>query len=462
MLSVVSFSAQAATFIYDANGNMISDGTYEYEYNDANQLSKVYKDNETVEQYWYDNGGQRIKKWSNGTTTYYIGDYYETVIDNWSREDTSYYWLNGERVTKENSSGTYYYHTDHLGSTSLMTDESGNLVEKIKYFPFGAIRSGGSEKHAYTGKEEDSTGLYYYGARYYNPELRRWIQPDSVIQDIYDPQLLNRYTYVKNNPIKYTDPSGNIIWFLFAAIVIAGVAAEAGYLSSTEGATLGGTLTAGVAGGTAGAVGYGAGAVTWAGASATLGGSTLGTAAAYGATGLNAWGSTQMSYNVMTGQPVQSGMTPESATMAAGTAIVIGGAYRAYQNYVGRGSQITAAQTTTRGGPTGYRYETSEGVGQIVQRGGVSKGTYASWDKYTSSSVAKHSLEIRGSRSGALRIPEYRIEFDTSKYTLGQVGDGIVGGHPEWGLWPNSGGGTEFRVLEDVPISELRICILEP
>ncbi len=57
-----------------------------------------------------------------------------------------------------------------------------------------------SVRHTYTGKEKDATGLYYYGARYYDPALGRFTTPDSIVQNLYDPQMLNRYAYVRNNP----------------------------------------------------------------------------------------------------------------------------------------------------------------------------------------------------------------------------------------------------------------------
>ena len=64
----------------------------------------------------------------------------------------------------------------------------------------------------FTGQRlDDTTGLYYYGARYYDPALGTFITPDTVIQSPYDPQTLNRYTYCRNNPIMYTDPSGHSI-----------------------------------------------------------------------------------------------------------------------------------------------------------------------------------------------------------------------------------------------------------
>ncbi|PIN90181.1 hypothetical protein COU57_04350 [Candidatus Pacearchaeota archaeon CG10_big_fil_rev_8_21_14_0_10_32_14] len=64
----------------------------------------------------------------------------------------------------------------------------------------------------FTGKEKDSeTGLNYYGARYYDSELKYFTQADSVIADVYDPQQLNRYGYARDNPCGYTDPSGNYL-----------------------------------------------------------------------------------------------------------------------------------------------------------------------------------------------------------------------------------------------------------
>ncbi|OGS15759.1 MAG: hypothetical protein A2251_08735 [Elusimicrobia bacterium RIFOXYA2_FULL_47_53] len=73
--------------------------------------------------------------------------------------------------------------------------------------------SGTSASRKYTGQIFDSgTGLYYYNARYYDPQLGTFITPDTIVQDLYDPQNLNRYSYCRNNPIIYTDPSGHEFW----------------------------------------------------------------------------------------------------------------------------------------------------------------------------------------------------------------------------------------------------------
>ena len=85
-----------------------------------------------------------------------------------------------------------------------------------------------SSKYTYTGKEFDSgPGLYYYGARYYNPATFTFTQADSLIPDVYNPQALNRYSYTYNNPVTYTDPDGHMPLLATAAIgaVVGGVVA---------------------------------------------------------------------------------------------------------------------------------------------------------------------------------------------------------------------------------------------
>ncbi len=85
------------------------------------------------------------------------------------------------------------------------------MVENTTYDPWGTIKTGGTKsKFLYTGQENDSeTGLHYYNARYYDSHIRRFTQPDDIVEDVYNPQMLNRYTYVNNNPLRYTDPTGH-------------------------------------------------------------------------------------------------------------------------------------------------------------------------------------------------------------------------------------------------------------
>ena len=141
-------------------------------------------------------------------------DSYETkVVEGGATTNTSYYFVNGQLIAKKDNSGNRtFFHNDHLGSTSVVTNSSGSLVETTKYDPWGKINVGGtSSKFLYTGQENDTeTGLHYYNARYYNADIRRFTQPDDIIQDVYNPQSLNRYSYAWNNPLRYTDPTGHI------------------------------------------------------------------------------------------------------------------------------------------------------------------------------------------------------------------------------------------------------------
>jgi RHS repeat-associated protein len=109
-----------------------------------------------------------------------------------------------------------YVHQDHLTSTSLMTDTNGDPVgTTMKYYPFGVCRNSQLEidnfptDRLFTGQRLDGTGLYYYGARYYDASMGRFISPDTLIPNPANPRSFNRYSYCLNNPLKYTDPSGH-------------------------------------------------------------------------------------------------------------------------------------------------------------------------------------------------------------------------------------------------------------
>jgi RHS repeat-associated protein len=123
------------------------------------------------------------------------------------------------RIATIGASGAiYYYHVDHLGSSSVITDSVGAKVQGVTYFPYGATRSNSSSStpaidtpYKYTSKELDRiTNLYYYEARYYDPTLGRFLSADTLVPNPRDPQDLNRYTYAGNNPFRYTDPTGHL------------------------------------------------------------------------------------------------------------------------------------------------------------------------------------------------------------------------------------------------------------
>jgi RHS repeat-associated protein len=107
-----------------------------------------------------------------------------------------------KRTTINQEANTYYYHTDHVGSTRLVTDDNKNIVAHTVYHPFGEPYStDGSQDYSFTGKKQDATGLYYISARYYDPELGRFLTRDPK-------KGINQYRYCYNNPLKYIDPDG--------------------------------------------------------------------------------------------------------------------------------------------------------------------------------------------------------------------------------------------------------------
>jgi len=115
----------------------------------------------------------------------------------------SYIYGNGQRLVKVNESGVFYFHSDHLGSTSVITNSKGEVVEEQINLPFGEPISG-SERYGFTGKELDSDlGLNYFGARYYSPETGRFLNVDPALQDF------SSYVYTGNNPLIRIDPDGN-------------------------------------------------------------------------------------------------------------------------------------------------------------------------------------------------------------------------------------------------------------
>ncbi|AAR33380.1 hypothetical protein KVP06_00245 [Geobacter sulfurreducens] len=106
------------------------------------------------------------------------------------------------------AANTYFYHPDHLGGVSAVTNGSGQVVSSTSYLPFGEVRQGGTENY-YTGKENDKgAGLYNFEARYVSPELRHFTQADVEEPDLDDPQDLNLYAYAGNNPLSYVDLDG--------------------------------------------------------------------------------------------------------------------------------------------------------------------------------------------------------------------------------------------------------------
>lgn len=123
----------------------------------------------------------------------------------------------------------YFVHSDHLGSNTVITDEKGEAVTQNRYYPYGSDKSSEGDQslteRKYTSQiKDEETGIYYYNARYYDPALGTFVSPDEVDDS------LNRYGYVKNNPILYADPSGNII--ITTTAILLGISTVAFYASA--------------------------------------------------------------------------------------------------------------------------------------------------------------------------------------------------------------------------------------
>jgi RHS repeat-associated protein len=220
MNELISMS-DGTTFSYDEGGNRLekTDGvdTWFYAYEKRNLLTQVEKNQQILAQYKYDGDGKRIKKteWIESVQEYHTTIYQYSGINvtyeknlNTGSHATYIYGPNG-RIAKTVNGVTEYYHTDHLGSTRLITDGSGNVITDINYSPFGeSVIHGEKESYLYTGKEKDVTGLYYFGSRYYDPGTGKFITRDIFRGDTKNPQSLNQYTYCLNNPIRYVDPVG--------------------------------------------------------------------------------------------------------------------------------------------------------------------------------------------------------------------------------------------------------------
>ena len=177
---------------------------------------------------------------TNPKVTTYIGNYYEVQVEgyvqptggtptqsctqtycayfpyvaNIVQENISCYYADGQRIAMKNNGVVSYLYGDQLGSTSAIADVNGNLVSRTLYHPWGTTRytqGTNPTDYAYTGQMQEGE-IYFYNARNYDPQLGRFLQADTFVPTTQGTQGFDRYAYVNNNPLKYSDPTGHGIY----------------------------------------------------------------------------------------------------------------------------------------------------------------------------------------------------------------------------------------------------------
>jgi RHS repeat-associated protein len=161
----------------------------------------------TTTGFLYDADGNRVARRDNGVTSVMIDNTFE-----WSAAGglVKYYSHGGQVIAMRNAAGLHWMFGDHLGSASTVRTPAGTNVRQ-RYLPFGRVRgaAGLPTEYGFTGQRLDPSGLMDYNARQYDPILGRFTSPDTIIPDAADPQSFNRYSYVNNNPVNFTDPTGH-------------------------------------------------------------------------------------------------------------------------------------------------------------------------------------------------------------------------------------------------------------
>ncbi|MGN0350376.1 MAG: RHS repeat-associated core domain-containing protein, partial [Roseburia sp.] len=239
-----------------------------YTWNERNQLISSVDTNYSTA-YVYGQDGQRSNKYTQNSETLYFNKMWTLHTDSgnsiYGGQSAKNIYLGETRIVTKLNSGEnptyqeeyykqYYYHSDHLGSASLISDYKGDEYQRIEYTPYGETwvektQNTGLEylPYRFTGKEiDEETGLYYYGARYLDPRYSMWISTDPALSEYipkapidkeamrYNQNLLgmggvfnhingNLYHYAGNNPVKYTDPDGECISVFIVGAIAVGI-----------------------------------------------------------------------------------------------------------------------------------------------------------------------------------------------------------------------------------------------
>ena len=220
----------------DADGNMIfgplSGGMANFAFDSRNRL--VAAGNTA---YRYDAENQRTAVSIDGQETRYVinsQSILSQVLVRTQPDGTQTYYVYGLGLIGQEKQGQYLsYHFDFRGSTVALTDETGQVTERFQYSPYGLLLSGDASITPFLfngmyGVMTDSNGLYYMRARYYHPEIRRFVNQDVLLGIVVEGQTLNRYGFVTGKPINSIDPEGKwvvpvLVWGIGAALFLSDI-----------------------------------------------------------------------------------------------------------------------------------------------------------------------------------------------------------------------------------------------
>jgi RHS repeat-associated protein len=195
-------------FTYDAAGNLTADGTYTYTWDAENHLKSV-----SGVTYTYDGDGRRVNKSTGKLYWYGSGGEVLAETDLSGNITAEFSYFAGQRIAWRDSSGNVYYiFADQLGSLRTMTNATGVIQKESDYYPYGTERQVTNTvdlNYRFAGMEYDSeTTDYHTLFRQYAPNLGRWFSRDPERGCVKNPQGLNLYGYVSDNPTNLTDPLG--------------------------------------------------------------------------------------------------------------------------------------------------------------------------------------------------------------------------------------------------------------
>jgi RHS repeat-associated protein len=201
---------------FDPDGNMrqgpLADGIAHFEFDSRNRLMSV---GNTI--YRYDAENQRVGISIDGQNTRYVVNSQpplSQVLVRTKPDGTQTYYVYGLWMIGQEQGNEYLsYHFDLRGSTVALTNETGEITNRFQYSPYGVLlnETVSDIPFLFNGKYgvmTDTSGLYYMRARYYNPEIRRFVNQDILRGNVVEGQTLNRYAYVMGQPVSYVDPFG--------------------------------------------------------------------------------------------------------------------------------------------------------------------------------------------------------------------------------------------------------------